>query len=68
MSKEDLSVSDKQIKLRRIRSKAVKIRNKFLKDHSESDLASGKGKGLEPLPWCECHNRNPCPLDKELGF
>lgn len=24
-------------------------------------MKEGAGKGLEPLPWCECHNRNPCP-------
>lgn len=65
---EKLTVPEKQERLRRVRSTAVKIRNEFLKTHTEKDLKPGAGKGLEPEPWCECHNRNPCPLDKELGL
>ena len=30
-------------------------------------LTEGSKKGLEPKPWCECHNRNPCPIDTELN-
>lgn len=68
MTEKPLSVAEKQEKLRRVRSTAVKLRNEFLKNHAEKDLKAGAGKGLEPYPWCDCHNRNPCPLDKELGL
>jgi hypothetical protein len=62
------TVTDKQVRLRKVRSVAWKTRVAFLKTHTEKDLKEGAGKGLEPFPWCECHNRNPCPLDKELGI
>lgn len=63
-----VSVTEKQEMLRRKRSVAIKIRNEFLKTHSEKDLKAGAGKGLEPDPLCQCHLRNPCPIDKELGI
>ena len=65
---EKLTVPEKQALRRQHRSVAVRVRNAFLKDHAEKDLKVGAGKGLEPDPLCECHNRNPCPLDKELGI
>ena len=65
---EELTVAERQERLRKVRSVAVKTRNEFLKDHTEKDLKPGTKKGLEPYPWCACHNRNPCPLDKELGL
>ena len=65
---KEVTVQEKHEMLRRVRSTAVKIRYAFLKNHTESELRGGAGKGIEPQPWCECHNRNPCPLDKELGL
>lgn len=65
---DKLTVEQKQELLRQKRSGAAKARAKFLKNHTERDLKPGLGKGLEPLPWCECHNRNPCPISEELGF
>lgn len=67
MSKE-ITVPEKQTMLRMKRNKTFKIRNEFLKTHSVDQLVPGAGKGLEPDPLCECHNRNPCPIDKELGL
>jgi len=59
------TVPERQIALRRKRSRAHKIYNAHVANGGK--LEPGAGKGLEPLPWCECHNRNPCPIDKELG-
>ena len=62
----EMSVEEKQKLLRKRRSAAEKIYAKALKDGFE--FTPGAGKGLESKPWCECHNRNPCPVDKELGL
>lgn len=62
---EKLSIPEKQELLRIKRSGAEKISRQFLAEGGIPQ--SGLGKGKEPKPWCECHNRNPCPLDKELG-
>lgn len=62
---KDLSVQDK-IKLIRIkRSRTEKIKRKFLQDGGK--LKEGQGRGMEPDPLCECHSRNPCPIDIELN-
>lgn len=67
MAKEllDIDVEKRTEQLRRVRSVAEKIYNNAVKQ--KIPLEPGKGKGLEPKPWCPCHNRNPCPLDKELN-
>lgn len=63
----ELSVGEKQLLLRQKRSGAEKAYRAFVAERSEKALKPGAGKGKEPKPWCECHNRNPCPIDKELG-
>lgn len=68
MAKDELTVPEKQNLLRKKRNATFKLRNKFLKTHDADDLKPGAGKGMEPDPLCECHNRNPCPIDKELGL
>ena len=68
MTEKTLTVPEKQEMLRRKRSGAEKIYAAFLKKYGEKELMPDAGKGKEPKPWCECHNRNPCPIDKELGL
>ena len=70
MAKEEkeflnIDVEKRQQQLRRVRSTAEKVYNDAVK--KGTGLKAGAGKGLEPKPWCPCHNRNPCPLDKELN-
>ena len=62
----EFSVEEKQKRLRVARCGSAKIRAKFLA--SGGILAVGKGRGMEPEPLCGCHNRNPCPIDVELGL
>ena len=57
-------VQEKQLMLKKYRSVAEKVYRKAMADGVK--LEPGKGKGLEPKPWCECHSRNPCPIEKEL--
>ena len=64
MADKPITVEEKQRALRQKRSSAEKIYRKFTADGGK--LEPGKGKGMEPKPWCECHNRNPCPIDIEL--
>lgn len=65
----ELSVPEKQQLLRVKRSGAEKAYREFIAaGHTDKDLKPGLGKGKEPKPWCECHNRNPCPIAKELGL
>lgn len=64
------SVQSKTIEQRvaevgRIRSASNKIYVRAIKEGTE--LKVGAGKGLEPKPWCDCHNRNPCPIDIEIA-
>lgn len=59
-----LTVAEKQALLRNRRSAAERTYRKVM-DRKEI-MIKGKGKGLEPKPWCECHNRNPCPIDDEI--
>lgn len=61
----ELSIQEKQTLLRQKRSGAEKIYRAFIA--AGGVLKEGAGKGKEPKPWCECHNRNPCPIDKELN-
>ena len=60
---DKLSVPEKQAQLRQRRSTAEKVYRKA----DPKKLKAGAGKGLEPKPWCECHNRNPCPIAEELA-
>lgn len=64
----EVTVEEKQALLRMKRSKAERIYRKFTAEHGEDALKPGAGKGMEPKPWCECHNRNPCPTDIFLGI
>lgn len=68
MAEEKLSVPEKQILLRRKRSETEKIYRDFVAKFGEKALKPNAGKGKEPKPWCDCHSRNPCPIDKELGL
>lgn len=61
-----LSVAEKQALLRNRRSKSERTYRRMIAQHREKELKPGKGRGLEPKPWCECHSRNPCPIDMEL--
>lgn len=66
MSKDEpMTVPERQAALRRKRSAAEKAYRAAVADGIK--LVPGAGKGLEPKPWCECHNRNPCPIEKELS-
>ncbi len=67
MSKEEapLTTAEKQVAIRRKRSTAEKVFRKFTAANGK--LEAGAGKGKEPKPWCDCHNRNPCPIDVELS-
>ncbi len=73
MAEEQLPVQEKQRLLRLRRSVAEKTYRKALRASGKSEdkfnatLKEGDGKGKEPKPWCECHNRNPCPIDVELN-
>ena len=40
---------------------AIEIRERTLKANPDYEFKVGAGKGLEPAPWCKCHDRNPCP-------
>ena len=61
---ETPTVLEKQAELRNKRSIAEKTYRTFTA--AGGILEPGAGKGKEPKPWCECHNRNPCPIEKEL--
>lgn len=60
-----LTVVERQTLLKKKRSVAEVNYRRAIKEGIE--LIPGAGKGLEPKPWCECHNRNPCPIDAELS-
>lgn len=62
---EEKTVAEKQTALRHKRSGAEKEYRRFT--GAGGTPAPGLGKGREPKPWCECHNRNPCPIDQELN-
>ena len=55
----EMSVQDRAAYLRQLKSVSEVTYRKAIKEGLE--LVPGKGKGLEPKPWCSCHNRNPCP-------
>ena len=57
---------ERQQALRIVRSGALKIYRKFVLENGEEALKPGAGRGMEPRPWCGCHNRNPCPNTEEL--
>ena len=59
-----LSVAEKQALLRNRRTTAIRLQKKNMREGIA--LVSGAGKGFEPDPLCECHNRNPCPIDVEM--
>ena len=61
---KEITVEEKQKLLKKSRSGAEKARRAFIRTGMKSE--PGLGKGKEPDPWCECHNRNPCPIDIEL--
>ena len=62
----ELTVEEKHSLLKKHRSGSAKIRTEFLKNGGV--LKGGQGRGKEPEPLCACHNRNPCPIDIELGL
>lgn len=66
MAEKEMTVQEKQVALKKRRSEAERLYRAFVAEHGEKALKPGAGKGKEPKPWCECHNRNPCPIDEEL--